>query len=373
MTEEQRTPPKIGVGIIGASATRGWAQAAHIPALNSLPEYELAAVCTSSSASALAAKEKFKATHAFSHYKDLIHHPAVALVVIAVKTPDHHALLLQAIQSGKHVYCEWPLGNGMAEVKQLAALAATQANQLFAIGLQGRYSPSIRQVKSLIASGAIGRVLSTTMIASGGVVFGSSIETGNAYMLNKANGATLLTVHFGHFADYLCYVLGEFTSVSSTLATRWKNVQVTGTGEMLPADSPDQVAVTGLLGNDVIASIHIRGGQPAGTNFLWEIQGAEGDLVITAATGYLHMTELSIQMSDRNGMLKRISIDPAFRSVDAAIRHTPADSIAHLYKAIAADIASGRQTVPSFQDALQRYALVEAVEKAAVTGTRQSL
>lgn len=43
----KRVRTKIGVGIIGASANRGWALAAHIPALKALPNYEIRAVSTS--------------------------------------------------------------------------------------------------------------------------------------------------------------------------------------------------------------------------------------------------------------------------------------------------------------------------------------
>ncbi len=37
---------KIRVGVIGANARYGWGMRAHLPALLSLPEYELTAVCT---------------------------------------------------------------------------------------------------------------------------------------------------------------------------------------------------------------------------------------------------------------------------------------------------------------------------------------
>lgn len=55
----------IGVGVIGASPLRpGWAVAAHLPAIASLPQFELRAVATSSDASAKAASEAmaFRAT-----------------------------------------------------------------------------------------------------------------------------------------------------------------------------------------------------------------------------------------------------------------------------------------------------------------------
>ena len=49
------TSSKIRVGIVGASASRGFASIAHIPALQALPGFEIAAVCTARQESAEAA------------------------------------------------------------------------------------------------------------------------------------------------------------------------------------------------------------------------------------------------------------------------------------------------------------------------------
>ena len=46
--------------------------------------------------------------------------PEVDLVVVTVKVPHHRELVPSALEAGKHVYCEWPLGNGLAEARKLA-------------------------------------------------------------------------------------------------------------------------------------------------------------------------------------------------------------------------------------------------------------
>ena len=53
---------KIRIGIIGANATYGWSMRAHLPALQALPEYELAAVCTSSPETAAESAKAYGAT-----------------------------------------------------------------------------------------------------------------------------------------------------------------------------------------------------------------------------------------------------------------------------------------------------------------------
>jgi predicted dehydrogenase len=84
---------KIGVAVIGASPLNpGWAVTAHIPAIQALPDFELRAVSTSQRKSADAAARTFGVA-AFDNPRDLLAHPGVDLVVVAVKVPQHHALL----------------------------------------------------------------------------------------------------------------------------------------------------------------------------------------------------------------------------------------------------------------------------------------
>ena len=59
------TNRKIRVGIIGANPSRGFASIAHIPALQSLPDFEISAVCTTRQDSAEAAARHYGVPLAF--------------------------------------------------------------------------------------------------------------------------------------------------------------------------------------------------------------------------------------------------------------------------------------------------------------------
>lgn len=137
---------KIGVGIIGANPNRGWAKSAHIPALSVLPQYEIRAISTSRKEMATAAAKLFNVPLVFDDYRELVAHPDVDLVTIAVKVPYHRELVTAAIAAGKHIYCEWPLGNGLAEAIELADLAR-RSNVRTVIGLQGRAAPAINRIR----------------------------------------------------------------------------------------------------------------------------------------------------------------------------------------------------------------------------------
>ena len=78
-----------------------------------------------------------------------------------MKVPDHYLPVMAAIEAGKHVYCEWPLGRNTDEAAQMLA-AAERRGVRHAVGLQGQVSPAICYAKDLIAEGYVGRVLSAT-------------------------------------------------------------------------------------------------------------------------------------------------------------------------------------------------------------------
>ena len=133
---------RIRVGIIGANPDRGWAAQAHIPALKSLSDdFEITALSTSHRESAAAASKRFGVPLAFDNHQELVKNDAVDVVAVTVKVPYHLELATAALDAGKAVYCEWPLGNGLHEAEALAALAKKKG-VLAVAGLQARSAPS---------------------------------------------------------------------------------------------------------------------------------------------------------------------------------------------------------------------------------------
>src|ERR1700712_101516 len=102
----ERIMNPIRVGLIGASPDRGWAFSAHIPALKALPDFELAAVCTTRQESADAVAQKFGIPHAFGDWRAMVARPDIDLVIVTVKVRAHRDLVLGALAAGKHVFCE---------------------------------------------------------------------------------------------------------------------------------------------------------------------------------------------------------------------------------------------------------------------------
>src|SRR5207253_761329 len=361
---------RIRVGLIGANPDRGWAAQAHIPALKSLSDdFEITALSTTRRESADAAGKLFDVPLAFDNHQELVNSPAVDVVAVTVKVPFHLELAIAALDASKAVYCEWPLGNGLKEAETLAALAKKKG-ALAVAGLQARSAPSVAYVHDLIKQGYVGEVLSTTLIGSG-MGWGPTVEPYNAYLNEKKNGATMLSIAFGHAADALCHCLGEVRELSATMTVRRTTYTVAGTDESKPMTADDQVCVSGLLEGGAALSIHYRGGLSRGTNLLWEINGTEGDLQLTATGGQAQIWEMDVRGG--RGAQSSLELLPVPEQYRWAPPQGPGTNVAQAYARFARDYREGTHFCPTFDDAVTRHRMLDAIETSAVTGQRQTL
>jgi len=308
---------------------------------------------------------------AFDNHQELVNSPAVDVVAVTVKVPHHLELATAALEAGKSVYCEWPLGNGLKEAESLAALAEKRG-VLAVAGLQARSAPAVAYVRDLIEQGYVGEVLSTTLIGSG-MGWGPTVEPYNAYLNDKRNGATMLSIALGHAADALCYCLGEILELSATTAMLRTTFAIAGTGESRPMNAEDQVAVTGLLEDGAAFSIHYRGGVSRGTNLLWEINGTDGDMQLTATGGQAQIWEMDVRGG--KGAQSSLELLPVPEEYRWAPPQAPGPStnVAQAYAHFARDYREGTQLCPTFDDAVTRHRMLNAIETAATTGQRQTL
>ncbi len=360
----------LGVGIIGVSPVRGWAATAHIPALRALPNYEIRALSGHSAESARAAGEVFGVSAVFSDPKQLVSQPDIDVVAVTVKVPHHRELVSAALAAGKAVYCEWPLGLDLDDARAMAALAAKQGVRTV-VGLQARQAPAVEFVQQLLRDGYVGEVLSTTMV--GLSIPGDVVGQANAYMLDRTNGANVLTIAVGHSLDLLNYVLGEFTDLSAVSSLRRPRITIEETGEQIVKTAADQIAVIGTLTPGATASVHVREAVAGGTGFLWEINGTDGTLRITADAAYPEIYPLTVAGAHGRGEPAKLAVPAAMTQKWPALTRlegAPAYNVGRVYAAFAADIENGTHTVPDFADAVRRHEVIAAIERSAASGER---
>ena len=350
---------KMRVGIIGASAERGWAKISHVPAVQGLAGLELAAVATRDQPSAERAAHAFGARAAYADPRQLFADPGIDIVTVAVNVPAHRDLLLGAITAGKHIYCEYPLGRDRAESEALAE-AARAAGVHAAIGLQMRSNPAVRKARELIASGAIGRVLSARIVSTT-MAFGPKVEAAMAFAEKPENGVTLATIQGAHTLDTAIAVLGELAGASALAATQYPEVEVHGGPVRQPRTTPDHLLVQARLAGGAPLSVEVAGGRPPGaTPFRFTVTGEAHELVLQggAPRGF------------QSGRL-RLLLDGAAVPVDegeAAPMPDEAANVALAYAALRDDILRGTATATGFAHAARVARLIEDMLESSRTG-----
>jgi predicted dehydrogenase len=352
----------VRLGLIGAGSARSWAARAHLPALRAVSDVEIVAVATTRAESAREAARLTGARLAFTDGRELAEHPDVDAVAVVVKVPAHHALVAAALDAGKHVFCEWPLGTDLAQARELQD-RADRAGVVHMIGLQGRQSPQLRTVRDLIADGLIGRVLSCDLRHSTGHRGGATVAAEAVWGLNRRMGRHLLTIQGGHSLDALCFILGlDFDRVCAVVTTRTPVATVIETGQEIPVDTPDQVVVAGQLTGGALAAVHLQGGAPALAGFCLDIHGDRGALRLSGEGA--HNSEV-VMTSVIDGVTEAVPVSPRYLDPMPA---NPVGNVARQYAALAASIYSGQMTGPTFADAVAIHELLHAIQEASDTG-----
>src|SRR5437667_12541925 len=271
---------KIRLGLIGASVSGTWSSRSHLPAVPASAEVELTAACTTRADSAEAARQAYGARLAFDDYRKMVASPEIDAVAIVVRVPSHYAPTKAALEAGKHVYCEWPLGRTTAEAIELAALA-TAKGLVTAVGLQARVNPAVMHMKEQVEAGFVGEVLAVHVsLMREGVLSRPSNRT---WQRDAELGANTLTIANGHTVDAMRFVAGDFARLSAVVATQAKQWLDTGTETLLDVTSPDNVLISGRLATGAGASVHIGAIPFAGIGYRMEIYGRDGTLVVAGA------------------------------------------------------------------------------------------
>ena len=360
------------VGFVGLQTGRSWAAVAHLLGIRAQPErFRAAGVANRTYESSLAAAHANGIPNAYRSVDDLVNDAAVDIVAITVRVPHHRDVVIKALEAGRMVFCEWPLGKNLQEAEELAAFARQAKVRTF-IGTQALASASIRYLKTLVTEGRIGKILSHSIIGYGRI-WGPEIsdEATERYLFDRANGATMLTIPVAHTLAACQDVFGDISDVNSILATRRTSVLSRQTNALVPMTAPDQVGVQGLLADGSVFSLHYRGGMPPDNDgFMWEINGSQGVLRLTGLTGSIQIENLRIERCavGESGFVE-LSVPDALASL------CPGEPIpgnfGRLYEGIWNDLVHDTCNAPDFDDALRLHQVIARIDKPRRTTMRQ--
>jgi predicted dehydrogenase len=151
---------QVGIGVIGM----GWMGRVHSAAYNRLAEHFpdlglrprlLVAADTSAERRAHAEYVGFERT--VESWRAVIDDPAVEVVNVTLPNAMHREVATAALQAGKHVWVEKPVGLGLEDTEAVAE-AAGAAPGVTGVGFCYRFAPAVQHARDLIAEGAIGEV-----------------------------------------------------------------------------------------------------------------------------------------------------------------------------------------------------------------------
>jgi predicted dehydrogenase len=357
------TQSEIRVGIVGANAEKSWAKDSHVPAIKGVPGLRLAAVATRNERSAREAAQAFGAERWFSDPFVMIQDDQIDVVTIAVKVPAHRELVLAALEAGKAVFCEAPLGRTVAEAEEMARAAGSLHT---AIGLQGRLNPAVRRAAQLISSGSIGRPLNAKIVSTT-VGFGPELPSSYDYFNKTSSGANLLTITAGHTLDLVEAVLGPIIEIDARTEILWPAVKLTDTGEESLRETADYVAVLGKTQSGAIFTADIYGGvAPQDARPSFEIRGSEAWLSLTSDHPY------AFQAGDSTLRSNIPFVAPDKPAVSGGYMGA-AINVGEVYAHLVRDLREGTYTTPSFDHALHNARLIDAIRRASERGERQKI
>jgi len=354
---------KIRLGLVGASVSGTWSSRSHLPAVRASSEVELTAVCTTRADSAEAARKAYGARLAFDDYAKMVASPEIDAVAIVVRVPSHYAPTKAALEAGKHVYCEWPLGRTTAEAVELAALADARG-LVTAVGLQARVNPAVMQLKELVEAGYVGEVLAVHVsLMREGVLARPSNRT---WQRDATLGANTLTIANGHTVDAMRFVVGDFARLNAVVATQAKQWLDTGSQRLLDVTAPDNVLISGRLLNGAVASVHIGAIPFAGSGYRMEIYGREGTLVASGEDSP-QLGEIVLHGAQRGNTLTPVPVPARFTLAAPATPMGEPANVGQMYTMFAEAIRDGSGPPPNFTTAVALHRLIDAIKEASDT------
>lgn len=215
------TIPRIGIGMLGYAMmgrahTNAYKVVQHVawpPPL--IPE--LVGIAGRTREATATAAERYGYENAYTDWRDLLSNPRVDLFDNSGPNNAHLEPTLAALQAGKHVLCEKPLGRTAEESLELWR-AAQLSRAIHMVGFNYRFVPAIRLAKEIIASGELGEIYHFRSAFLQEWLADPAL--GLVWRLDKEQAGSGALGDLGsHIVDLARYLVGEIAEVSGSLKT----------------------------------------------------------------------------------------------------------------------------------------------------------
>jgi predicted dehydrogenase len=361
----------VGYAFMGAAHSRAWAtvgQAFDVPLrprMNVLAGRDEAATRF--------AARRYGWHHVETDWRALIDRDDVQLVDICTPGDTHAEIAIAALDAGKHVLCEKPLANTLAEAEAMAAAAARAAQHgvRAMVGFNYRRVPAIALARRLINDGRIGGLRHVRAAYLQDWLADVSVPLTWRLDQERAGSGALGDIG-AHAVDLAQYLSGEhLTGVSGVLNTFVPERPVAGDpGQTGPVTVDDAALFSGRLASGALAAFEATRVAAGRKNALTiELNGELGSLSFDLE----RLNELNFydrtESEDTAGFRRILVTEPGHPYLEAwwPPGHTLGweHTFVHQARDLLVDIAADDDPEPSFADGLQVQRVLDAVAASA--------
>ena len=374
-------PPSLGVGMVGyafmgRAHSQAWRTVDRVFELPLRPR--LAAICGRDEAAAESAAARLGWAATETDWRALIARDDVQLIDIAAPGSLHAPIAIAALQAGKHVLCEKPLANTLAEAERMAAAAdaAFPSGARAMVGFNYRRVPALALARRLVEQGRIGTLRHVRAVYLQDWLVDPDSPLTWRMQADRAGSGALGDLG-AHIVDLARFLTGdEITGVSAVSATFVEQRPLAddeGTGQVTVDDA---VVFSARFGSGALGSFEATryaAGRKNGLRI--ELNGAAGSLAFDLERlNELEFYDGDVADGGATGGFRRILVtEPEHPYLSGwwppghtlGWEHTFTNQARDLLTAI----ADGGQPAPSFGDGLAVQRVLDAVQRSAAAGS----
>lgn len=384
-SEAGAASPALGIGMVGyafmgATHSHAWRTVGRVFDLPMRPV--LAAIGGRDEGAVRAAAARHGWAAAETDWRALVDRDDVQLVDVCTPGDSHAEIAIAALEAGKHVLCEKPLANSVAEAEAMAAAAelAAARGQVAMVGFNYRRVPAVAYARRLIADGRVGTIRHVRVTYLQDWLVDPDFPL-TWRLKREYAGSGALGDLGAHAVDLAQYLAGEplvgvsaltetFVRERPELAGTSSGLSGSGSTRRGPVTVDDAALFTGRLASGALASFEATRMASGRKNALrLEINGERGSLAFDLE----RLNELSFhdhtEPADSAGFRRILVTEPGHPYLEAwwppghalGYEHT----FTHQARDLVLGIAEGVTPAPSFADGLQVQRVLAAVEESA--------
>jgi hypothetical protein len=334
-----------------AVAGLGFGEKVHLEALRTSPDWEPVALWHPRP-ERLEEACRSQGLRGTTSFAALLEDPGIDAVVIATPPGPRHQLATAALEAGKHLMLEKPVGLNAQEVENLHRLALARGLTV-AVDFEYRAVPLFQQLADLLQQGTLG----DPWLVKLDWLMASRADAARpwSWYSDGSQGGGVLGALGTHAFDLLHWLIGPTSNLAAQLSTAIGSRPDPGTGAMTAVDAEDvalvQLQLQGRGDQPVPAQLNLASVTRAGRGFWLELYGSDATLVLGSdnQSDYVHGFGLWIARPGE-------SLRPVAPDAELAFRRTWGDGriapVERLHGWWAQAIRERRPMVPGLLEAL---------------------